>query len=694
MKQTKLIRATFVDFKDSELIIKTLTNEILKISCNEEQISELNLLKSFLNSSTHLNLLNIVETKTNNSTEFFVLEPDYLLDVSSLSECFKPYGNHPLNYALSRLLNRQITSPILLGNSANFFIDELINQDNNHPAEYITLLKKLFHTAAFEFSVCEDLKSKNKEDDFFRNCYKHYLNIEKAINSLFIKAGIHKEKIILEPSFISNTLGLQGRMDILLSDYSALIELKSGKAIEDFRTGGQFIKSAENHYCQMILYSAILEFNMDLSPEDISSYLLYSKYPVLSKERHSTGQLQTALRIRNQIVAYEYVIQSSNNINVTREVIEKINSSCLNIKQLTGNFFDNYLEPSINSFHKSYLHLNELEKIYFLRLYTFITKELWLSKVGEKEYEGIRKASVLWNASLEDKLIAGEILYNLSIIENKSSGEEHTITLFIPPYKDLYLPNFRQGDSIVLYERNMDRDTVNNRQVFKGSIESIQSDCIKIRLRYRQKNTSVWHPTSTYAIEHDYMDTTYTGMFRALTTFINANQDRKDLLLCQSIPKDEPECFLLVGPPGTGKTSVFLKNKVENHLKEEKGNILLLSYTNRAVDEICKALTSISENIQYIRIGNQLNCDPEYRKNLLENRMESCSNRKEVIEAIDKCRIFAGTVASVWNKSDLFRLKQFDLCIIDEATQLLEPHLLGILCAKTSSGANAVSRFI
>jgi superfamily I DNA and/or RNA helicase len=65
-----------------------------------------------------------------------------------------------------------------------------------------------------------------------------------------------------------------------------------------------------------------------------------------------------------------------------------------------------------------------------------------------------------------------------------------------------------------------------------------------------------------------------------------------------------------------------------------------------------------------------------------------------VAEVINNCRIFVGTVASVWNKPEIFQLKTFDLAIIDEATQLLEPHLLGVFCAKNPSGKNAVERFV
>ncbi|MDR2621102.1 MAG: AAA family ATPase, partial [Dysgonamonadaceae bacterium] len=551
------------------------------------------------------------------------------------------------------------------------------------------------------------------ESGFFAGSQKHFGNIRYAIEQFFPKAGINKDKAVLEPSFICNALGLQGRLDLMLSDYSAFIELKSGKAIEDFRTGGQFVHSAENHYTQMILYLAVLEFNLDLKADDVRSYLLYSKYPVLSRESHSRKQLQKALSLRNQIAAGEYALHTANDSSVTNELLGRIKSGNLNTENLSGKFFDTYLAPSINRFAIAFSCLNEIEKAYFLRIYTFIVKELWLSKAGEREYEGVKKASVLWNASFEDKLIAGELLYNLKITGNRAAEEDHTIRLEIPAYKDLYLPNFRPGDAVVLYERNSAADTVNNRQVFKGAIELMEGNTLIIRLRYRQKNRQVWNPDALYAVEHDYMDTTFAGMFRALAAFLHANRDRKELLLgarytvngARDVPSPfsaHPEpctvhrlpCTLLIGPPGTGKTSIALKQMVETELQKNRTNILLLSYTNRAVDEICKALSDINQSLPYIRIGSELNCAPEFRPHLLENCLENCNNRKDVAEVINHCRIFAGTVASVWNKPELFSLKHFDLAIIDEATQLLEPHLLGIFCARNISGENAVGRFV
>ena len=155
-----------------------------------------------------------------------------------------------------------------------------------------------------------------------------------------------------------------------------------------------------------------------------------------------------------------------------------------------------------------------------------------------------------------------------------------------------------------------------------------------------------------------------------------------------------PKGALLVGPPGTGKTSCALKKMVETFYKEEGAQILLLSYTNRAVDEICKALSSIRPEVDFIRVGSELSCDENYRDHLIENELASCMRRTEVCERINRCRILVGTVASISGKPELFRLKHFDVAIVDEATQILEPQLLGILCAKGENGKEGVGKFI
>lgn len=214
------------------------------------------------------------------------------------------------------------------------------------------------------------------------------------------------------------------------------------------------------------------------------------------------------------------------------------------------------------------------------------------------------------------------------------------------------------------------------------------------------------------------MDTTFRSMYQGLYAYLSATQERRDLLLSQRSPRfDESldslissskddfarvalkakaaqDYFLLIGPPGTGKTSCALKKMVETFHADKDAQILLLSYTNRAVDEICKSLASIAPAVDFIRVGSELSCDEAYREHLIENELSSCNRRSEVYERIRSCRIIVGTVAAISGKPELFRLKHFDVAIIDEATQILEPQLLGILCARGEDGKNAIDKFV
>lgn len=254
--------------------------------------------------------------------------------------------------------------------------------------------------------------------------------------------------------------------------------------------------------------------------------------------------------------------------------------------------------------------------------------------------------------------------------------------------------------------------------VFKGNIESLADNEIGIRLRATQQNPSVLPAESLYAIEHDTMDTTFRSMYQGLYAYMSATKERRDLLLAQRPPRfDESydpliaqakddftrvalkakaaqDYFLLVGPPGTGKTSCALKQMVETFHADKESQILLLSYTNRAVDEICKSLSSIAPQVDFIRVGSELSCDKAYRQHLIENELSTCSRRTEVYDRIRNCRIIVGTVAAISGKPELFRLKHFHVAIIDEATQILEPQLLAILSARTDDDRNAIDKFI
>lgn len=720
-ERVRRMRVSFQYADDSYLYVlpvDTVADEPLRVRYNVPQMNE-----EFAETCrllwrhAQVNLLDVATDEAGVLTpSFIILEPDYLIDISSLAECFKEYGHHPANYMLARLQTPDNTRPLLLGNIANLFLDEWIHADGE--PDYLACMKKAFRSYPIELAACADLRDREKERDFFADCKRHFDNIRQTVTDTFRASGYELDKTdaVLEPSYICEALGLQGRLDYMQRDMSSFIEMKSGKA-DEYTIRGK-VEPKENNKVQMLLYQAVLEYAMGMDHRRVKSYLLYTRYPLLYPARPSWAMLRRVMDVRNRIVANEYGIQLRNSLQYTAERLRDINPETLNERQLDNILWRRYLCPSIDAVTQRLQALSPLEQSYFYALYNFVTKELYTSKSGDVDYEGRTGASALWLATLAEKSENGEILYDLVIRENCAADiHKSYLVLERSHVAEETLPNFRQGDAVVLYERNTGDDNVTNKMIFKGNIEQI-SDCdIRIRLRAAQRNAGVLPMDSRYAIEHDYMDTSFRGMYQGLSAFLSATKDRRDLLLNQRQPEFDTslsaaitaaaddftrialkaqaakDYFLLIGPPGTGKTSRALRSMVEAFYREGK-EILLLSYTNRAVDEICKMLTAITPEIDFIRIGSELSCDEAYRAHLIENVLESCTTRREVQERVVRCRIFVGTVATLSIKTELFRLKTFDVALIDEATQILEPQLLGLLCMRSVSGGNAIGKFI
>ena len=724
-KETRIrrIRVCF-DYADESYLyvrpIDVLEEEPVKVNYNKPGVNE-----EFKDTVeelwryAQLNLLDVtVDDNGVYTPSFIVLEPDYLLDISSLAECYKDYGSHPANYFLSRLVPIENARPLLLGNIANLFLDEWIYAGEKEP-DYTECMKKAFRQYPIELAACEELRNPQKEKEFAQDCRMHFEHIRETVQKTFLQPGYNLDKndAVLEPSYICEALGIQGRLDYMQRDMSSFIEMKSGKA-DEYAMQGR-LEPKENNRVQMLLYMAVLEYSMGQERRSMHPYLLYTRYPLLYPARASWAQVRRIINLRNCIVASEYGVQLHNHPSFTQRLLAQINPSVLNQKGLQGRFWEQYLKPSISCFGERMEQLTPLERTYFYTLYNFITKELYTSKSGDVNCESRTGASALWLSTLDEKRDAGEILYDLTIVENHASqAHKAFIILSIPQYEETFLPNFRNGDVVVLYERNNGMDNVTNKMVFKGNIESITDNELRIRLRAAQQNPLVFPENSRYAVEHDTMDTTFRSMYLGLSSFMDANPERRELLLGQRPPrfdmayedriarttddfervalKAEAACdyFLLVGPPGTGKTSRALRRMVEHFYACPSTQVLLLAYTNRAVDEICRSLSAILPQVDYIRVGSELSCDARFRKHLLENVLAECNNRREVNIRMADCRIYVGTVASIASKPELFKLKHFDVAIVDEATQILEPQLLGILCARFKDGRNGIGKFI
>lgn len=623
-----------------------------------------------------------------------IVLPDYLIDISTLAACFAESGPHPMRYIQALLTPKEVTRHILLGNTANQFLDDCVNQNPSRPASYNTSIQKAFTNDALKFAVCPDINAA-----FFRDTRSQYDNIQAAFHSLHKRYPEKSESggAMLEPSFICPTLGLQGRLDYLRHNLRLLVELKSGKA-EEFYATPQAPKTS--HTAQMMLYREMLHVNMGIPLEEITGLLLYSRYPRFYTGENHSHIVDNALVLRNAIV--RYMVQLANDTD-TASLFETLTPELFNTKPLSGRLWTDYLQPALASFLAPFHTTSPTVKAYVYRYLRFTAMEQYISKIGRSDRD--RAQSHLWCRSHEEKMADGDIVNGLTLqvyIPDDGCGYD-SLRFEYSTADTIDVPNFRKGDMILFYVKNEDDDSVSTRQVHKGTILHIDNHTLHIGLRQSQHGEQVFTTSATYAMEHDVSDSACNSQYRSLYTLMCAPQRRQRLLIGEELPatdntqstighypgedtdnivrtiKQATDYALIVGAPGAGKTSIVLRSIVEEHYRYTDSNILLIAYTNRAVDEICGALERIEEAPSYIRLGSEQSCDERYAHRTLARLTAPLNNRDKVRSLIDSTRIVVSTVSTASARPELFIAKQFTLTIIDEASQILEPQLIGLL---------------
>ena len=676
-------------------------------------------LRPMLREGMQLNLLDCTVTRKKVIPRLIVVEPDYLIDISTIANCFESYGHHPLLFTVNRLTPRLSNKHIVLGNFAGSALDDIIN----HPAGYDIkeTFRSNFREKALDYATCSDFDAASFKQDAERQVE----NIKGIVDEIF--QTFDREKAILEPSFVCERLGIQGRVDLMTTDLKLLVEQKSGKNtfIERKYKNPHGSLHVEKHYVQVLLYYGILQYNFQLSPKNAHIQLLYSKYPLpdgLLEVEPLQKLIREAIRFRNQAVATEFWMAE----NGFDRMLPLLTPQTLNVEKQNDNFYNRYLLPQLTETLTPLHQLNDLERAYFTRMMTFVIKEQLVSKVGVQEGVGNSNAD-LWNMPLAEKKETGNIYTGLTIIEKERSSSFNgydTITLAVPQQGEDFLPNFRRGDMIYLYAYKKDEaPDVRMSILFKGSLQEIHGDRLVVHLNDGQQNPDLISG-DYFAIEHAGSDIGGTSAIRSLYTFITSNEERRQLLLGQRVPcvdksltlsrsyhpdydeiilkaKQAQDYFLLIGPPGTGKTSQALqflvceqlaeKPKVQNSKLKVQSSILLLAYTNRAVDEICNMLTE--NELDYIRIGNEFSCDPKYSDHLLKEVLDDNATLNSIKSTIADARIIVATTSTMNSNAALFNIKHFDLAIIDEASQILEPNIIGLLTSQ-HRGGRAIRKFI
>jgi DNA replication ATP-dependent helicase Dna2 len=623
-----------------------------------------------------------------------IIDPDYLVDVTAVAECFMPGGEYPMSYLLKKMTPKPSSRYILIGNLANAILDELLT---GKAFELKTFLIESFKKYPLEFSMFDD----REMWEIIQNIKTIYANL--LIDCRHIKNDAPNLRLRIEPSFISPSTGLQGRLDVLKvytgedgNDKAEIIELKSGKP---FKPNVHGIN--RNHFIQTLLYDLLIKeaFGKKLNP---INYILYCK---ISSDRMKYAPVvrnlqYEALAIRNDIVALEHMI-----IDMDTEkdsLFERINAR----------YFDTeggFIRSDADNLARVFGQLTTMQKQYFRELVRLVSSENYKSKTGGHKINGRSGFAAFWKDDPGVKVEHFNMLRNLMLDKAALGAEEQVLRLSIRDESEI--TNFRQGDIGVMYP-TIREGMPHKGQLIKGSITRLEGKEIHYRMRSKISAFDDLLQYDDWNIEHDYLESSVNNLYESIIQYCLAPAERKDLILGYKAPEQKQvdtvdfwqqhltqeqrnivaemmtcrDYYMLWGPPGTGKTSVVLKELIYQSYYNSEEKILLLAYTNRAVDEICDAIESVSPDLaaHYIRVGSSYSVGDQFKERLLQEKIKGCNTREEVRLKIQSCRLFVGTVASLLGKNELFKLVKIDRLVVDEASQILEPAMAGLMSrAKT-----------
>jgi len=686
-----------------------------------------------------------------------VLEPDYLISVTTLAECAQRDGTFGELALLKSFLPDETSRSLVVGNLVNRLLDEEVshaanqvevrkeasveieraanaaealeteqripnNEQRDFDLEHF-LTKKLFRAEPLTLSTLPEFQTRTGVPELLNDLRRHHRTLRQARRQGFAagsRTGYQQQPLrladcFLEPTFLSATYGLQGRLDLLHESPTGydLVELKSSVKVP-------VAEPWTNHAAQAQLYRLLLESVFGADGETAGrgrTSILYSNaaedQPAVRPVLQNLALVDQLLAARNQLVGLELQLARATGPGQTAALLASVLRPNL---AAVPPFNREKAEKTANAWSAA----DRTERAYCLELTRFAAREMRLALLGDEGRPGDAGGQAgLWLLPQARKHQNFSLLDELELIEDHSNAPDDA-RVGLGPHLIFQRPaggrevNFRAGDTLILYpRRKAEVESQSPNHPITHSLSVLDAQVVKVTLaedlaadgrvvlavRNRRLAPRYLLGHSHWALEPDTYDT-FRREWAGLTSFLSLAPARRRQLLARTAPRPPegwdaarptpataaeavvaralaaPDWFVLCGPPGTGKTRSVLRELAVRLVAEDK-NTLLAAYTNRAVDEICEQL--MDAGLPFIRIGSRLGTSPAYRPYLLDNMIRDLPTRQMVRARLTSTPLYVGTISSLLGRPELFQLKNFDVAVVDEASQVLEGPMLALL---------------
>ncbi len=618
---------------------------------------------------------------------FMVLEPDYLVDVSEVLQTvwqkhFDPetlvlhWLEHPLEY------KPQLVEGILVNECFDLLIlhPELSDEE---------IVQRAFQRHFSAFAVLPDAGKAGTEIESLRHRVLPHLPILRAVLEFYRQQDA---RITVEPTFLSPRYGLVGRLDLLVEyadqpDRKDVVELKSGKppggpwAVQE-TLQFQKLTVRDAHALQATAYNLLLD--AAFAKRTGASMILYSKAEdwkqALRNVDNTRKAKQRFLMLRNLLVAAHFRT-ATNRFRLHYQIARMEFATA-----------PEFRATQIQKVQGYWQRLTPAEQSYIQTALQFVFRERWAAFRGY----GTQALSALWKTSLEEKRIGYTSLTDLRLIAVESDRFPIGLTFHRKGTRPV---PFRPGDRVILYPHTAYEARLDRHPLLRGTIVEITPDTLRCQLLNVVSSVQQLQQWERWAVEEDINLSLMNRWIDNLALLLYAPARQRQRVLGirapappQALPNlpqfpyltrrqqqllhqclSSPDYFLVQGPPGSGKTSRFLRALVEVFVRHWKKRVLLITYTNRAADEICAVLEK--QNIPFLRLGTP--AATAFPAATLHGY--SRQQQMEALPALVRSLPCVVSTAASLVGSPEYLNQQFDVAIVDEASQLLELHLAGIL---------------
>ena len=649
-----------------------------------------------------------------------VLEPDVLIHATDVANSFISDGTSPL-VGMAGAMDRSSSSwKSVMGTIANAVLDDLVTSAD--PASPQRCVDQELANRAL------DLAQLSTEDE-----QQVVSGLQQQLPALTVIADrLRPRTPSIEQTLMSATYGLHGRPDYIVRGDSATmaVDLKSGSSpstsvVPRHRAFAGCSGVWEDNAAQMICYRLLLRSAMGVEAE---TYPCYSQAVMseLKKGKLPLAALKVGLRqIQPSSEAERAVIIARNEIVALELAMLVPGSHTLAVAPTPPAKVADFKKPGMYRAARCAALAQRPPEAGAARaiweLIVRVMRALWTERLGNDDPHqlGESMASFWLETSMRKKAEShAAIGYLTPLIEQSDRAAGRYEFRFDQPgasdadRSTLQTNNLRKEDRVILFPHDGDRVAPLQGPLLKGSVAGLSHENGSLHVIIKVFSKSAWDDLrrhTHWAMQHDVDDSLAKAPLASLVPLLgdDSTERRVKVLLGLEPPAppsadwaeserlrieaDGPDgdpleplavraastsdYFLIQGPPGTGKTSRLLPAIIKSLAPSESQPVLALAFTNRAVREMRKALGSGERDAS----KPVFMLDPLYERGKSENDGAAIESAAALRGRLARTQIFVMTVASALKHLDLIKKKRFQTIIVDEASQLLDTQLLGIL---------------